>query len=86
MPSIHFSKSVIIESLEQGKTGRRLVEDLRPISILHGRDIDVIYSEVGTKDTFTSQLISLEQEAEKGHWPILHIECHGLENTGLRII
>ncbi len=81
MPSIHFSKLVILESLEQCKTGRRLVEDLRPISILRGRDIEVIYSEVGTKDAFLSQLISLEQEAEKGHWPILHIECHGLENT-----
>jgi hypothetical protein len=81
MPSIHFSKLVILESLAEGKTGRRLVDDLRPISILHGRDIDVIYFEVDTKDAFISRLISLEQEAEKGDWPILHIECHGLEDT-----
>ncbi len=81
MPSILFSKLVILESLEQGKTGRKLFEDIRPISIQTDRNIDVIYSEVGTKQEFLAQLIIVKQEAEKGHWPILHIECHGLDDT-----
>jgi len=81
MPSIHFSKLVILESLEQGKTGRKLFDDLRLINIQTNRNIGVIYCEVGTKAACISQLISLEQEAKKGYWPILHIECHGLEDT-----
>lgn len=81
MPSIHFSKIVILESLAEGKTGRRLCEDLRPINIQKARNIEIEYFEVDTKEVFLAQLVSLEEEAKKGHWPILHIECHGLEDT-----
>jgi len=81
MPSIQFSRIVILESLEKDKTGRKLYDDLRLINIQHDRNIEVIYSEVGTKKEFLAKLISLKQEAEEGHWPILHFECHGKDDT-----
>lgn len=77
------SRHSVLAKLLQGmlSPGRLLVEELRPISILHARYIDVIYSEVLTKEAVIYQLVSLEQEAEKGDWPSHHIECHGLENV-----
>ncbi|TCD46822.1 hypothetical protein [Chlorobium sp. N1] len=81
MPSIHFSSVVILESLAKNKTGRQLYEDLRPITIQADRDIDIKYFEVDSKEALLTQLHSIEQDANKDDWPILHIECHGLDDT-----
>lgn len=80
MPAIYFSKITVIESLKTNKTGRRLYEDLKLINIQKGRDIDTAYLEAKNKEEFIAILIQLKQDAEKGKWPILHIECHGLED------
>ena len=80
MPPIYFSKITVIESLKTNKTGRRLYEDLKLINIEKDRDIEITYSEANNKAEIIAILIQLKQDAEKGKWPILHIECHGLED------
>lgn len=86
MASSHFSKIAVLQSLPVGElqTGKRLCEDVETLNLFHQRDLDISFHDAPTKSQFLACLTQLQQEAVKGKWPLLHIECHGSEDkTGI---
>ena len=86
MPSAHFSKIAVLQSLPVGEmqTGKRLSEDVATINLFHDRGLEVNLFNVTTKASFIDCLRQLEEEAKRGVWPLLHLECHGADGkTGI---
>ncbi len=64
------------------RTGARLREDIEAASVFHARGLPVDFREVRTRSEFWSCLEDWRHEAENGgECPLLHIECHGSEDT-----
>ena len=78
-----FSKIAIVQSLRVGEmqTGTRLREDLDAVNAFHQRGIAVSFHDVSGKSQLLACLTQLQQEAVHGVWPLLHIECHGADDT-----
>lgn len=86
MPSSHFSKIVVLQSLPPGEmqTGKRLCEDVEMLNLFHERGLNISFNDAPTKLKFLACLRKLQQEASLGTWPLLHIECHGAnDKTGI---
>src|SRR2546422_669733 len=81
--SLTFSKIAVVQSLPIGEmqTGRRLRDDLDALNVFHQRGIDVSFHNISGKSQFLACLTQLQQEAIQGIWPLLHIECHGADDT-----
>ena len=82
MPSFEFGKIAVIESLPVGdiKTGTKLTEDLKIINIACDRNIEIVCHQVHSRTDFLGLLDNFREEARHGNWPILDIECHGLDD------
>lgn len=86
MPSSHISKIAVLQSLPRGElqTGKRLKEDVETLNVFHDRGLDVSFADVPGKQDFLSVLSTLQGEAVRGTYPLLHIECHGSDDqTGI---
>ena len=87
MVSSHFSRIVVIESLNQGQhhTGTRLREHIAENNIFHQRGLGVELVQADTVERFWACLAQVLQDAkDKAEYPVLHIECHGsTDTTGL---
>lgn len=86
MPSSHFSKIAVLQSLPPGEiqTGKRLCEDVEILNLFHERGLNISFHDVVTKPQFFACLAALQLEATQGKWPLLHIECHGAnDKTGI---
>lgn len=86
MPSSHISKIAVLQSLPKGElqTGKRLNEDIQTLNVFHGRGLDVSFHDVPTKQDFLAALATIQGEALRGVYPLLHIECHGAaDETGI---
>ena len=86
MPSSHISKIAVLQSLPRGQlqTGKQLSEDIETLNVFHSRGLDVSFYDVPTKQDFLSALSTLQGEAVRGVYPLLHIECHGSsDQTGI---
>jgi hypothetical protein len=83
MPSSHFSKIAVLQSLppDDKQTGKLLCEDIEMMNICHQHDIKISFHNVQTRPEFLACLSKLQQEAVLGMWPLLHIECHGADDT-----
>jgi hypothetical protein len=78
-PTLHFDRLHIIESLSDPghsrRTGQRLFEELE--SVWAKTPLHVEYHPVQNKSNLSSLMLSLVGEAQRGHFPILHLEAHG---------
>ena len=86
MPSSHISKIAVLQSLPPGQlqTGKRLSEDIETLNVFHSRGLDVSFYDVPTRQEFLSALSTFQEEAIRGVYPLLHIECHGSsDRTGI---
>jgi hypothetical protein len=89
MTDAHFSRIVIIQSLPPGDspTGRQLRDGIEATArFKYG--ISVEFIETRTAKDFWKALegIRISTERNKDHYPILHLECHGLsDKTGLSL-
>ena len=86
MPSSHFSKIVVLQSLPLGEmpTGKRLFEDIETRNVFFQRGLKISFNDVLNKPQFLVCLEQLREEAARGTWPLLHIECHGAnDKTGI---
>ncbi|RYH22143.1 MAG: hypothetical protein EON54_25335 [Alcaligenaceae bacterium] len=83
---ISLSKLVIIESLDETeeKTGSALAARLRAELRARGDAFPVEVRACESASDFRHELGRLLQEAQGGHLPLVHIECHGHESDGLQ--
>lgn len=85
--TITFNKIWIIESLDKGKTGTKLEEDLSDYIFKHPEKYQDLYVEIekpNTKQEFLNVLGKILTETKQGKtFPMLHFECHG-SNHGLQ--
>ena len=84
---ISFDIVHIIESLRSVDyhTGRRLFEDLEPITLTAIPQVTSRFSPVHTRNEFLHLLRSIAEDARlHSHSPILHIEAHG-SSTGIQV-
>lgn len=73
-----------MESIPTGElhSGRRLREDIEIHSVFHQRGLPVEFAPVDTVDRFWACLARVLQNARThAEYPLLHIECHGSEDT-----
>lgn len=87
---LRVTKLVIVESLRKsdveagGHTGQKLAQDVADALGRAGVVIAIQVFRCDGVEGFRSAVASLTAEASRGeHLPILHIECHGDETTGL---
>lgn len=82
MPTLHFSKIAVLQSLSQDEmqTGKHLCEDIETLNLFHQRKLNISFYDVSTKPQFLACLGALQEEATQGTWPLLHIECHGADD------
>lgn len=80
-----FSKITVLESLADGerKTGRELAHTIKLELLARSETQPVEYNPVPGCEEFIAALERLEREADAGHIPMLHIECHGDRESGL---
>ena len=80
-----FSRIVVIESLpsDEAQTGTQLLPIVKTSAADHKRIIPVDIYKCQNADEFRIILEKLCVEAKAGHIPILQIECHGDQHTGL---
>lgn len=83
--SANFSKVVIIQSLEKGRTGNRLKDDLGILTVFTDGIVTSELIDVLNKEQFLSTLLNIKQDVQVGKYnPIIHIEAHGNDdNSGL---
>jgi hypothetical protein len=84
---LYFNTVHIIESLKPDDyhTGRRLLEDLEPITMTTTPQVSIQYSSVRTRKEFLDLLRSISKDARKNsNSPILHIEAHG-SSSGIQV-
>lgn len=83
---ITFNKIWIIESLDKGKTGTKLEEDLSDYMFNTPekyQDLHIEIKKPNTKQEFLNVLNEILTETKQGKsFPVLHFECHG-SNHGL---
>lgn len=80
--TVFFNKIIIIQSLNTGRTGSLLQDDLCVLTALtEGRVTSVLF-DVRTKDEFMAHLHEINREVRAGNYhPLIHIEAHGLTDT-----
>lgn len=79
-PTLRFDRVHVIESLDTGfagRSGRRLVEELE--SLTAGGPVKVTYHPVDGRDLLRAVLLGIVSEAQVGHFPLIHIEAHGVQ-------
>lgn len=83
--SANFNKVVIIQSLEKGRTGNRLQDDLGILTVFTDGIVTSELIDILNKQQFLSSLLNIKQDVQVGKYnPIIHIEAHGNEdNSGL---
>lgn len=83
MSTCYCSKIAVLQFLSESdkKTGKKLFDDIEILESFYQRGIEIKYYELNSKQEFLTCLRELEKTAELGEWPILHIECHGSDNT-----
>ncbi len=72
-----FSGVTIVESVDRGRAGRRLADDIGALIAASGHSLSVEYRPVYDRKEFVSELTSLAERARAGSRPMLHLECHG---------
>ncbi len=88
MPSAHFSKIVIIQSLvpvDDELTGTKLHDELETLTVCRDISLDVELVNVHHKQDLLEALNKLEQQAKNdASYPLIHFEIHGSDDaTGL---
>ena len=82
MPSNQFSQITVVESLSASElhTGRKLFEDIEALNNTLGHSLKIECIDAPDAASFWLCLSNVYQAAAAGgHYPILHIECHGDE-------
>lgn len=81
----NFSKIIIIQSLEKGRTGSRLQDDLSVLAVSTEGLVSSELIDVKNKEEFMALLSSINLDVRAGKYsPIIHIEAHGSsDNSGL---
>jgi hypothetical protein len=75
------NRLLIIQSLQDGKTGTRLYEDIHTIAVVTNHKLQVELYDLDSKQEMLGFLSSLPAlMVENNFSPILHFECHGLSN------
>lgn len=87
---LRITKFAVVESLREadvefvGHTGEKLAREVAAALIDAGVNLDVKVYRCDSTRGFSNVISLLTEEAERGeHHPLLHIECHGHEDTGL---
>lgn len=81
MASAHFNKVIIIQSLNDGKTGSRLFDDLNVLTVFTDGLVTVELKDVHFSTDFINFLEKIAADVRKGiYMPLLHIESHGAED------
>jgi len=74
----NFSDITIIESVDAGKSGRRLADDIAAQIAASERNLTVEYRSVGDANQFNAELKRLADSTRFGRRrPMIHLECHG---------
>jgi len=84
---LYFDIVHIIETLRPGDyhTGRRLFEELEPITITAMPQVTARFSPIQSRAEFLELLQSIAEDARlHSHLPILHIEAHG-SSAGIQV-
>ena len=79
-PTIRFDRIHIVESLNTGFAGRsglRLADQITAFAA--GGPVTVQYHSVEGTDHFRAAMSAIVSEAEAGHFPLIHLEAHGVE-------
>ena len=88
MASAYFSRIVIIQSLpdNESPTGRHLRDAIEPTAQFN-RGISVEFIDARTANDFWMALAQVQESTKKTMvFPVLHLECHGLEDkSGLSL-
>ncbi|THF53143.1 hypothetical protein E6C50_02760 [Flavobacterium supellecticarium] len=83
MRNFRFNKIYVIESLDKDeqKTGKDLYDDiLRWRQMSSDNKFTCEYKPINNKVEYETLIAHIEKECEKGIFPILHFEIHGLSN------
>ncbi len=76
-PLLEADKVLIIESLQQGKTGKRLYEDLDVFALSNGYEELFSYCEVANRSDFLLLLDTVRLRCLEGQKISIHVEAHG---------
>lgn len=81
----NLGKLVWLCGLSESESGpvRRMVEDVEANSV--GKDFDVEFVEISSRNELEKTLIRIAREAEFGENPAIHFDFHGDINSGLYI-
>jgi len=83
--SANFNKIVILQSLETGRTGNKLQDDLSTFKIYTDDIVTTDLIDVANKKDFLSSLSNIKDDVQHGKYrPIIHIETHG-DKSGLML-
>jgi hypothetical protein len=71
----------VLESLSEGKTGRRLYEDIKALQAFHGRTLEITFRDCPTRSSLLSELDGISKAVVPGGTCFVHIEAHGNPNV-----
>lgn len=78
---VYFADIYIIESLNEYHTGRRLFDEIQPISFTVKPPVEMHFRSVQTREEFLGVIQGITEITRlQGRIPLLHIEAHGSEN------